>query len=146
MRTSNICLLSFYIFISKSYSQNKNVKITQYRFWLHFCKIKCLRRRTILIQTALRSPDPGECFTYPEHVPNSYQTFSRGLWKKFQLKIWGFVRIFSSRIGFGYMNHVPVIYAIYDTQYQFCDLRASFWAMTLTDGAERIYFIQYFWW
>ena len=26
------------------------------------------------------------------------------------------------------------------------DLRASFWVMTLVDGAKRIYFIQAFWW
>ena len=44
-----------------------------------FAKIKCLRRLTVLIQSALCSPDLGECFTYPKHVPKSYQIFSRGL-------------------------------------------------------------------
>ena len=39
------------------------------------CNIKCLGRRTALIQSALCSPDLGECFTYPEHVPNSYKNF-----------------------------------------------------------------------
>ena len=39
------------------------------------CNIKCLGRRTALIQSALCSPDLGECFTYPEHVPNSYKIF-----------------------------------------------------------------------
>ena len=29
---------------------------------------------------------------------------------------------------------------------EFDDLRASFWVMTLVDGAKRIYFIQAFWW
>ena len=41
-------------------------------------KIKCLRRRTVLIQRALCSPDLGECFTYPEHVPNCYRKFFTG--------------------------------------------------------------------
>ena len=41
-------------------------------------KIKCLRCRTALIQSALCSPDLGECFTYPEHVPNCYKKFFRG--------------------------------------------------------------------
>ena len=93
MCTSNICVLSFYIFISKSYSQNKNVKITQYRFWLHFCKIKCLRRRTVLIQTALCSPYLEE-YWHTQNSPHSYQKFSRGLKKIFLLKTWGFFRIF----------------------------------------------------
>ena len=35
-----------------------------------FVKIKCLRRRTALMQSALCSPDLGECFKYPEHVFN----------------------------------------------------------------------------
>ena len=42
------------------------------------CNIKCLRRRTVLIQRALCSPDLGKCFTYPEHVPNCYRNFFRG--------------------------------------------------------------------
>ena len=43
-----------------------------------FIKINCLRCRTALIQSALCSLDLGECFTYPEHVPNSYEKiFSR---------------------------------------------------------------------
>ena len=44
------------------------------------------------------------------------------------------------------MDYVPVIYYIYDTQYQFYDLKASFWAMKLTDGTKRIYIIEAFWW
>ena len=43
-----------------------------------FVKIKCLRRRTALIQSALCSPDLGECFTYPEHVFNLSRKFFRG--------------------------------------------------------------------
>ena len=56
------------------FKKNEKVRVS--------CNIKCLRRRTVLIQSALCSPDLGECFTYPEHVPNSYKKFSRGLWKK----------------------------------------------------------------
>ena len=41
-------------------------------------KIKCLRCRTVFIQSALCFSDLGECFTYPEHVPNSYKTFFSG--------------------------------------------------------------------
>ena len=39
--------------------------------------------------------------------------------------------VFSSWIGFVGVRQPPVIYAIYDTRYQFCDLTASFWAMIL---------------
>ena len=42
------------------------------------CDIKCLGRRTALIQSALCFPGLGECFTYPEHVPNSYKNFLSG--------------------------------------------------------------------
>ena len=35
-----------------------------------FLNIICTTCRTILIQSALCSPDVGECFRYPEHVSN----------------------------------------------------------------------------
>ena len=44
-----------------------------------FLKIKCIRCRTVLIQSALCSPDLGECFRYPEHVSNLRRKFSRWL-------------------------------------------------------------------
>ena len=43
-----------------------------------FPKIKRLRRRTVLIQSALCSSDLGECFTNLEHVHKPYRKFSRG--------------------------------------------------------------------
>ena len=43
----------------------------------NFVKIKCLRRRPALIQSALCFPDLGECFTYPEHVFSLSRKFSR---------------------------------------------------------------------
>ena len=43
-------------------------------------KIICNACRTVLIQNALCYPDPGDCFTFPEHVYNMRRNFSRGLW------------------------------------------------------------------
>ena len=45
---------------------------------------------------------------------------------------------FAPRIGFGCVPVQGVIYRIYDTLSHFRDLKASFLAMTLVDGAKRI--------
>ena len=37
-----------------------------------------------------------------------------------------FQNLFSSQIGFVCVTTPPVIYAMYNTRYQFCDLKASF--------------------
>ncbi len=44
-----------------------------------FLKIICTTCRTVLIQSALCSPDLGECFRYPEHVSNPRKYFLGGL-------------------------------------------------------------------
>ena len=43
-------------------------------------KIICNACRTVLIQSALCYPDPGDCFRYPQHVCNIRRNFSRELW------------------------------------------------------------------
>ena len=45
-----------------------------------FPKIICTACRTVLIQSALCSPDLGESFRYPQHVCNMRKNFRRGLW------------------------------------------------------------------
>ena len=45
-----------------------------------FPKIICIACRTVPIQSALCSPDLGECFRYPQRVCNMRKKFPRGLW------------------------------------------------------------------
>ena len=80
------------------------VRIFQPDFELHFFKISILfhfswhiirlvcRMVTIFLLTQ-RARLSGP-FRYLEHVRQANRKFSRGLWKKFQPKKWGFVRIF----------------------------------------------------
>ena len=44
-----------------------------------FPKIICIACRTVPIQSALCSPDLGECFRYPQRVCNMRKKFPRGL-------------------------------------------------------------------
>ena len=72
---------TFYIWYS-CYKVTFSYKEAASKLWgnggLTLLKKKCLRRRTVLTQSALCSPDLGECFTYPEHVPKCYRKFFRG--------------------------------------------------------------------
>ena len=45
-----------------------------------FLKIKCVRCRTVLIQSAMCSPDVSGCFKYPDHVSNLRRRISGWLW------------------------------------------------------------------
>ena len=38
--------------------------------------------RMVLIWIALRCPDPGECFTYSEHMYTMHRKFSTGFWSQ----------------------------------------------------------------
>ena len=43
---------------------------------------KCFVDRTVMIHSALHSPDLGEWFTYPESMHTTHRTFSTGFWSQ----------------------------------------------------------------
>ena len=49
----------------------------------HFsCNKKWFVGRTVMIQSALHSPDLGECFTYSERMRTTHRKFSTGFWSQ----------------------------------------------------------------
>ena len=70
-----------------SFFQNLNF------FHFSWHKIWLVRRAVTIFLLTQRARLSGP-LRYLQRCRTAYETFSRGIWKKFQLKTWGFVRMF----------------------------------------------------
>ena len=123
------CILSFNDF--SNFSRYKEAASKQ---WVdgggeHFCKNKMSETPNGSDAKCAVLPRSGRMFYIPGTCPQLLSKFSRDLWKKFQPKKWGFVRIFQTDFELHFLK-ISTFSTFPDIKYDWCIMRPRFFLLT----------------